>query len=135
MIRLPQISTRTDTLFPYTTLFRAVGLPGLDDREALFRLYAGKITAAAGLDFPQLARNTVGLTPAAIAYIVNHAALLAARCGANQVEMAHFVDAVETCRIGEQPSGVTPMSATNRPPIAVQQTGIASHRERVEQSG
>src|SRR3546814_7659657 len=26
MIRRPPISTRTDTLFPYTTLFRAVGL-------------------------------------------------------------------------------------------------------------
>jgi len=103
----------------------AVGLPGLDDREALFRLYAGKITAAAGLDFPQLARNTVGLTPAAIAYIVNHAALLAARSGANQVEMAHFVDAVETCRIGEQPSGVTPMSPTDRKRIAVHEAGHA----------
>ncbi|BFN26768.1 ATP-dependent zinc metalloprotease FtsH [Pseudomonas sp. SCT] len=103
----------------------AVGLPGLDDREALFRLYAGKITAAADLDFPQLARNTVGLTPAAIAYIVNHAALLAARAGAKQVDMAHFVDAVETCRIGEQPSGVTPMSPTDRKRIAVHEAGHA----------
>ncbi|MCQ4298516.1 AAA family ATPase [Pseudomonas songnenensis] len=103
----------------------AVGLPGLDDREALFRLYAGKITAAAELDFPQLARNTVGLTPAAIAYIVNHAALLAARAGARQVDMAHFVDAVETCRIGEQPSGVTPMSPTDRKRIAVHEAGHA----------
>src|SRR3546814_17177614 len=25
MIRLPPISTRTDTLFPYTTLFRSIG--------------------------------------------------------------------------------------------------------------
>ncbi len=103
----------------------AVGLPGLDDREALFRLYAGKISAATDLDFPQLARNTVGLTPAAIAYIVNHAALLAARAGAKQVDMAHFVDAVETCRIGEQPSGVTPMSATDRKRIAVHEAGHA----------
>ena len=62
----------------------AVGLPGLDDREALFRLYAGKLNAADDTDFPQLARNTVGLTPAAIAYIANHAALLAARTGAQQ---------------------------------------------------
>src|SRR3546814_4569951 len=27
MIRRPPISTRTDTLFPYTTLFRSAGLP------------------------------------------------------------------------------------------------------------
>ena len=102
----------------------AVGLPGLDDREALFRLYAGKLNAADDLDFPQLARNTVGLTPAAIAYIANHAALLA-RTGAQQVDMAHFVDAVETCRIGEQPSGVTPMSPTDRKRIAVHEAGHA----------
>src|SRR3546814_3100660 len=28
MIRLPPLSTRTDTLFPYTTLFRSYGLVG-----------------------------------------------------------------------------------------------------------
>ncbi|MDH2245522.1 AAA family ATPase [Pseudomonas sp. GD03855] len=103
----------------------AVGLPGLDDREALFRLYAAKVSAASDLDLAQLARNTVGLTPAAIAYIANHAALLAARAGAKQVDMAHFVDAVETCRIGEQPSGVTPLSATDRKRIAVHEAGHA----------
>lgn len=103
----------------------AVGLPGLADREALFRLYAGKISAASDLNYAQLARNTVGLTPAAIAYIANHAALLAARAGAAQVEMDHFVDAVETCRIGEQPTGATPMSETDRKRIAVHEAGHA----------
>src|SRR3546814_8693462 len=32
MIRLPPRSTRTDTLFPYTTLFRSADLAGLDDQ-------------------------------------------------------------------------------------------------------
>ncbi|MCQ4319421.1 AAA family ATPase [Stutzerimonas stutzeri] len=103
----------------------AVGLPGLNDREALFRLYADKIRAEQDLDFAQLARNSVGLTPAAISYIANHAALLAARGAAKTVTMAHFVDAVETCRIGEQPSGVTPMSSTDRKRIAVHEAGHA----------
>lgn len=103
----------------------AVGLPGLEDRGALFRLYAAKVRASANLDYMQLARNTVGLTPAAIAQIVNHAALLAARAGAPQVEMTHFVDAIETCRIGEQPSGVTPLSASDRKRIAVHEAGHA----------
>src|SRR3546814_12647777 len=31
MIRRPPRSTRTDTLFPYTTLFRSVGLQARDD--------------------------------------------------------------------------------------------------------
>src|SRR3546814_13119467 len=30
MIRRPPRSTRTDTLFPYTTLFRSDSLPGID---------------------------------------------------------------------------------------------------------
>src|SRR3546814_20676003 len=33
MIRRPPRSTRTDTLFPYTTLFRSVGAKRLDDRR------------------------------------------------------------------------------------------------------
>src|SRR3546814_18412510 len=32
MIRLPPRSTRTDTLFPYTTLFRSARLPALEGR-------------------------------------------------------------------------------------------------------
>src|SRR3546814_1740282 len=31
MIRRPPRSTRTDTLFPYTTLFRSARLPGVQD--------------------------------------------------------------------------------------------------------
>src|SRR3546814_8234080 len=44
MIRRPPISTRTDTLFPYTTLFRSPAFP-VDDgqpgilRRALFRCH------------------------------------------------------------------------------------------------
>src|SRR3546814_18309434 len=35
MIRRPPRSTRTDTLFPYTTLFRSIVAPGIPDRVAL----------------------------------------------------------------------------------------------------
>src|SRR3546814_3416443 len=34
MIRRPPISTRTDTLFPYTTLFRSARLPGTSCRDS-----------------------------------------------------------------------------------------------------
>jgi len=103
----------------------AVALPSLAERQALFRLYAGKVQTGADIDFEQLARNTVGLTPAAIAYIANHAALLAARVQRTRVEMEHFVEAIETCRIGEQPSAMTPLSATERKRIAVHEAGHA----------
>src|SRR3546814_13775350 len=36
MIRRPPGSTRTDTLFPYTTLFRSVGIAGEGDVAAPF---------------------------------------------------------------------------------------------------
>src|SRR3546814_2028028 len=45
MIRRPPRSTRTDTLFPYTTLFRSVTLSvwkALLLREALARLFSGR---------------------------------------------------------------------------------------------
>src|SRR3546814_7004220 len=44
MIRRPTRSTRTDTLFPYTTLFRAV--PGV--AKAILRITAGKAWRARG---------------------------------------------------------------------------------------
>ncbi len=102
-----------------------VGLPSLAEREELLRLYAGKVRAGADLDFAQLARNSVGLTPAAIASIVNQAALLAARDASAEVAMHHFVDALETCRIGEQPAGVSPLSEAERTRIAVHEAGHA----------
>src|SRR3546814_8451981 len=42
MIRRPPRSTRSDTLFPYTTLFRS-GKPGQDGRSTLGPLWAGAL--------------------------------------------------------------------------------------------
>ncbi len=102
-----------------------VGLPGLADREALYRLYAGRLSCADDLDLPSLARNSVGLSPAAIAAIANQAALLAARAGAAQVGMQHFVDALETSRIGEAPEGGGTASPGDRTRVAVHEAGHA----------
>src|SRR3546814_20824407 len=53
MIRRPPRSTRTDTLFPYTTLFRSLRLslmlrciccPEKRSRETLFRSYSASLT-------------------------------------------------------------------------------------------
>src|SRR3546814_12692372 len=48
MIRRTQRSTRTDTLFPYTTLFRsaAAGLPGIRGRMLEQAIEAGDLDAA-----------------------------------------------------------------------------------------
>jgi len=103
----------------------AVGLPTLGEREQLFRLYCAKVRAGSDIDHALLARNSVGLTPAAIASIVNQAALLAARGKSDEVRMGHFVDALETCRIGEQPVGASALSETERTRIAVHEAGHA----------
>src|SRR3546814_8268451 len=42
MIRRPPRSTRTDTLFPYTTLFRSPGYPGVVDHDVDFRMRLGQ---------------------------------------------------------------------------------------------
>src|SRR3546814_3701798 len=51
MIRRPPRSTRTDTLFPYTTLFRSGGQLHIGDLRLGFRDESAKIAAAhIGLD-------------------------------------------------------------------------------------
>src|SRR3546814_1328161 len=42
MIRRPPLSTRTDTLFPYTTLFRSVAAVGIDTGYTRVRLDAAR---------------------------------------------------------------------------------------------
>src|SRR3546814_9972372 len=66
MIRRPPVSTRTDTLFPNTTLFRSW-------RDALMILAAINILVAAPLHWAALAGDTADAKHAS-----NHAALAAA---------------------------------------------------------
>src|SRR3546814_1793286 len=54
MIRLPPRSTRTDTLFPYTTLFRSVLLGGFPHVPEL-ALPGARILAGVGAEAPALA--------------------------------------------------------------------------------
>src|SRR3546814_2786503 len=53
MIRLPPISTRTDTLFPYTTLFRSRIFTGIEHNPKHFETAVRRITAA----YPERARS------------------------------------------------------------------------------
>lgn len=102
-----------------------LSLPTVADREALFRLYGEKIAEADDIDHAQLGRLTIGLAPAAIAYIVNHAALVAAKRAAEKVEMRDFLEAIEVCRIGEKPLTATPLTEAERDRIAVHEAGHA----------
>lgn len=102
-----------------------VKLPDVADREALFRLYAKQVQVQGEIDFNQLARLTTGLTPAAIAYVVNHAALIAARGQEKHIPMAHFLEAIEVCRMGEINGSATALTLAERERIAVHEAGHA----------
>src|SRR3546814_6813733 len=53
MIRRPPISTRTDTLFPYTTLFRSRTLGAIRRHEANSLIFFQRLEAV-GLDFREV---------------------------------------------------------------------------------
>lgn len=103
----------------------AVPLPTLEDRKALLRLYLGKLKQVGAMDIDRLAGTCMGLTPAAIAALVNQAAIFAAREAASSIEEHHLVNAIETQRIGEKPMGVTPFTEQERRCIAVHEAGHA----------
>jgi cell division protease FtsH len=100
-------------------------LPDLRDREALFRLFARGVKTAGAPNYSQLARLTTGLTPAAIAYVVNHAALISARHGQQDVPMANFIEAIEVCRMGEVNGSASALTEGERERVAVHEAGHA----------
>jgi len=102
-----------------------LSLPDLSDREALFRLFAKDVKTAETPNYAQLARLTTGLTPAAIAYVVNHAALISARHGQDNVPMENFLEAIEVCRMGEINGSSSALTEGERERVAVHEAGHA----------
>lgn len=100
-------------------------VPALKEREQLFEMYASKVKAASGIDFAQLARLTTGVTPAAIASIVNQAALLAAKEKRLSVELPNFLEAIEISRMGAQDDGAQAMTEAERKRVAYHEAGHA----------
>lgn len=109
-----------------------VSVPGVEDRKALFEHYTGKLKSTGLLDFHQLARITTGLTPAAIASIVNTAALTAAKQDSASLQMSHLFEAVETESIGEVTSAGKLLKPAERRRIAVHEAGHAIITTRLD---
>jgi len=98
----------------------------VDEREALFALYAGPLRTDGKTDFRQLARLSSGLSPASIANGINAAAMMAAKEDAAAVTQAHFQRALEQHLMGGPASGAHwAMSASDRQRIAVHEAGHA----------
>ncbi|HIH7257044.1 TPA: AAA family ATPase [Pseudomonas aeruginosa] len=102
-----------------------VPLPTLEDRVRLLQLYLGKTKPAEDLDYDRLAKNCMGLTPAAIAFVANNAALLAARSSDTEIGMHHILEAIEIQRMGEADENQKPASPEDRRRVAVHEAGHA----------
>jgi len=103
-----------------------LGLPSVDEREALFALYAGRLRTDGNTDFRPLARLATGLSPASIANAVNAAALLAAKEAAASVTQDHFQRVLEQQLMGGPAAvGQSVMNPPERHRIAVHEAGHA----------
>jgi cell division protease FtsH len=102
-----------------------IGLPNVDDREALFELYAEPLRTDGETDFRQLARVSSGLSPASIANAINGAAMIAAKEDAVAVTQAHFQRALEQQLMGGPAMAGQPLTGLERRRIAVHEAGHA----------
>ncbi len=69
--------------------------PDLKGREHIFKVHLKPIKSSKTLDLSKLAAQTPGFAGADIANVCNEAALIAARRGKKEVEMADFNDAID----------------------------------------
>ena len=74
--------------------------PGLEGREAIFRLYLNKVKHEGSVDVGRLARKAVGKSPADIENIVKEAALIATRNGKDTVSHKELGEAIERIELG-----------------------------------
>src|SRR3546814_3753514 len=100
MIRRPPRSTRTDTLFPYTTLFRSAGaasrhhlLPGAGNRLTAMK---AEPKLRGGIDRPGFARNNAAMK---ILLVEDNARVSQFVCKGLE-EAGHTVDHAENGRDG-----------------------------------
>jgi cell division protease FtsH len=79
-----------------------VQAPDAAGRAAILRVHTRSVPLADDADLDRLAASTPGMVGAALANLVNEAALLAARRGHNAVQYADFTDAVEKIVLGAE---------------------------------
>lgn len=103
-----------------------LGLPDVDEREQLFELHARSVRTCDTLDFRRLARVASGLPPASIANVVNAAAMLAAKEGADAVSQRHLERTLEQHLMGgTSHAAQAALDPKERVRIAVHEAGHA----------
>ncbi len=79
-----------------------VDLPSLEGREAILKIHTKKIKLAKDAELRRVARGTPGFSGADLSNLVNEAALLAARRGAEAVELKDLEEARDKVRWGRE---------------------------------
>ena len=79
-----------------------IDLPNLKGREEILAIHVKRVTLADNVDLTKVARGTPGFSGADIMNLVNEAALLAARRGAEAVELSDFEEARDKVSWGRE---------------------------------
>jgi cell division protease FtsH len=79
-----------------------IDLPSLDGREAILKIHARRVKLAASADMRRIARGTPGFSGADLSNLINEAALLAARRGAEGIEGKDMEEARDKVRWGRE---------------------------------
>jgi cell division protease FtsH len=91
-----------------------VHAPDQKGRKAILEVHTRKVPLTPDVDLEQVARITPGMTGAALANLVNEAALLAARLGHERVGPQDFTDALEKVQLGTARNVVIPPAERRR---------------------
>jgi len=103
-----------------------IDMPDVIDRTKILEHYARSVCVQnEDIDYAQLARMTVGFSPATLAHVVNQAALVATRRHAEKVSMQDFLESVEISQIGELNPHQRALTDKERHRIAVHEAGHA----------
>lgn len=98
--------------------------PDLVGREQILRLHARNVKLSPGADLPTIAARTPGMVGSDLANIINEAALLAARRGADDVQMRDLEEAIDRVMLGlERRTRI--MSEEEKGRVAYHETGHA----------
>ncbi|MBU4459228.1 MAG: AAA family ATPase, partial [Verrucomicrobia bacterium] len=79
-----------------------VDLPSLDGREMILKIHARRVQLAASADLRRIARGTPGFSGADLANLINEAALLAARRGADSIHQVDLEESRDKVRWGRE---------------------------------
>ncbi len=101
-----------------------VDRPDLRGRLEILRVHARKVKLAPDADLETVAARTPGMVGADLANIINEAALLAARRGAEQVEMRDLEEAIDRVLLGLEKKSRC-LSCEEKRRVAYHETGHA----------